>query len=169
MLLAGSLDEREAHRLGAGIVAAIAEPYCIGEGVLAQVGVGVVRNEDASNEMGLAEMMLRADQALYAAKTSGKGRCILHGAAEMTLDRRPDGAAEPGSADRQKVRRGAVAAVEVEHVPAAALRVGAQVALQRVRVLAQPDRALLVEVGMVDAVVLGEAPEACVVEAQARA
>ena len=89
LLLAGSLDEREAHRLGAGIVAAIAEPYRIGEGVLAQVGVsvGVVRNEDASNEMGLAEMMLRADQALYAAKTSGKGRCILHGTAEVTLDR----------------------------------------------------------------------------------
>ena len=89
LLLAGSLDEREAHGLGAGIVAAIAEPYRIGEGVLAQVGVsvGVVRNDDAATALGLTEMMLRADQALYAAKTSGKGRCILHGTAEATLGR----------------------------------------------------------------------------------
>ena len=100
LILAGPLDDGEACRLGARIVAAIGEPYGLGAGVLAQVGVsaGAVRHGAGTDlsEPGLPEtdrfgedlagMMLRADQALYAAKTSGKGCCILHGAAGASIE-----------------------------------------------------------------------------------
>ena len=79
LLLAGPLDEREAERLGARIIAAVAAPYLIGENVFARIGVSIGVARDGPGGAGLADLMLRADRALYAAKTSGKGRCILDG------------------------------------------------------------------------------------------
>ncbi len=86
LLLTGQRDPQDAYRLGTRIIAAIAAPYHIQEGVCARVGVSVgIAREEPGEALGLAEIMLRADQALYAAKTSGKGQCILYGTAGSAL------------------------------------------------------------------------------------
>lgn len=86
LLLTGQRDHQEAGRLGTRIIAAIAAPYHIEEGACARVGVSIgVAKEDAGEALGLGEFMLRADRALYAAKTSGKGQCILYATTVSTL------------------------------------------------------------------------------------
>lgn len=86
LLLAGPRDHQEAGRLGTRIIAAVAAPYHIEEGVCARVSVSIgVAQEEPGEALGLGEIMLRADRALYAAKTSGKGQCVLYGTAEAAL------------------------------------------------------------------------------------
>jgi diguanylate cyclase (GGDEF)-like protein len=84
LVLADGLDDAAARRLGGRIITAITAPYQVGGGAFAGIGVsvGVARQRPAASgpPLGLADLMRRADQTLYAAKTAGKGRCILHGA-----------------------------------------------------------------------------------------
>ncbi len=68
------IDHRAAQRLGERIIVAIAAPFDIDGSISAKIGVSIGIAEDGSN---LATMMLRADQALYASKTLGKGCCTL--------------------------------------------------------------------------------------------
>ncbi|QRE72903.1 GGDEF domain-containing protein [Methylobacterium aquaticum] len=74
LVLAAQIDRRAAQRVGDRIVAAIAVPFAIDDNLSAKIGVSIGIAEDGST---LAAMMLRADQALYASKTSGKGCCTL--------------------------------------------------------------------------------------------
>lgn len=74
LVLAARIDRRAAQRLGERIIAAIAAPFEIDDNISAKIGISIGIAEDGPN---LAAMMLRADQALYASKTSGKGCCTL--------------------------------------------------------------------------------------------
>ena len=84
LILTGALDAGAASALGAGMIAAIAKPYDIEPGVLANVGVSLGAVMGGSGQ-GLGELMMRADRALYVAKASGKGRCILHCDADASM------------------------------------------------------------------------------------
>ncbi|MGE8131411.1 diguanylate cyclase [Methylobacterium sp. NPDC080182] len=78
LVLTGRTDRQEAYQLGERIIEAIALPYCIGDGVSANIGVSIgIEISGIEFSGGLPEMMLRADRALYASKISGKGRCTL--------------------------------------------------------------------------------------------
>ncbi|KQQ12171.1 hypothetical protein ASF53_16080 [Methylobacterium sp. Leaf123] len=84
LVLVPRIEARDLHALGAEVIASVAAPYQIEPTVLARIGASigaVVGGPDAAD---LPRMMILADQALYAAKASGKGRCILYtaGAAE---------------------------------------------------------------------------------------
>ncbi|SFG60137.1 GGDEF domain-containing protein [Methylobacterium gossipiicola] len=81
LLLTGPRDDREAGRHAARIITAIAAPYHIDASVYARIGVSIgIARENAAGDGSLAELMQRADKALYAAKTAGRGCYILHGA-----------------------------------------------------------------------------------------
>ncbi len=76
LVLADGLDAPHRHDLGAAIIAAVAQPCPIGHGVLARVGVSIGTVRGSPDTPHLAEMMMRADRALYAAKGGGKGCCV---------------------------------------------------------------------------------------------
>ncbi len=66
-------------------IAAIGAAYRIDDALPESVGVSIGAVAEGPVGLGLAEMMRRADRALCAAKPSGKGRCILHGAVDAAL------------------------------------------------------------------------------------
>ncbi|OLP59870.1 hypothetical protein BJF93_09680 [Xaviernesmea oryzae] len=73
LVLVPRMSTEDARRLGIEIIVAVAEPFDFGDRIVARVGVSVGAAVDEAGRATLQELMLQADQALYAAKASGKG------------------------------------------------------------------------------------------------
>lgn len=85
LLLAHRLAGDRIRQLGTGLVEAVGVPYRLEDGALVTVGVSIGIAEEHTGALELAEMMLRADLALYAAKTSGKGRWMVYGSDDVAM------------------------------------------------------------------------------------
>ena len=78
VLLTDPSSEAEAEAVAGRILTAIAQPYQVG-GAPAEVGasIGIITRPARSNHPD--ELLALADEAMYQAKRSGKGRVVVHG------------------------------------------------------------------------------------------
>lgn len=75
LVLTASLDRRAAETMASRIIIALSTPYPVA-GTVVRIGVSVGLSDVAADHGDLTQSMLSADQALYRAKASGKGRFV---------------------------------------------------------------------------------------------
>jgi diguanylate cyclase (GGDEF)-like protein len=101
IILADTASIEAVQRVSTRLVDSVSQPYGLG-GNIASIGlsVGIVM---APNDGEAAESLLaRADQALYAAKAAGRGRCRFYAETQRpaTATQRPGGALPATPADK---------------------------------------------------------------------
>ena len=99
VVLAEGLSHAQAIDMGQRLIAALAPPYTLGDGMTAQIGasVGIAMAPECGSDP--EDLLGVADAALYEAKSSGKSRCCMASAAadQVALRRTQVDAAEPAA------------------------------------------------------------------------
>ncbi len=74
VLLSGVRQRSNAHAVAAKVIAAAGAPFLMGDGLAVRIGASVGVAFGTDPEIGLADLMARADDMLYRAKDSGRGQ-----------------------------------------------------------------------------------------------
>lgn len=77
VLLPGVEGAQKAEAIAAAIIAGVSSPIHLGEGKMARIGASVGIAHTGQLRESAAELLRRADVAMYAAKQAGRGRALL--------------------------------------------------------------------------------------------